>query len=162
MGQDHELVRRAGSLLREAGSMVAVAESSTGGLLGSKLTNVSGSSAYFERGAITYSNEAKMEMIGVDPTTLDSVGAVSAEVARQMASGIRENAGTAWGVSTTGIAGPTGGTAEKPVGTVFIGVASGDALRANRYEFDGTRLECKEQFAERALADLIEAIESGM
>lgn len=160
MDQDHELVRQAGSLLTGNGSMVAVAESSTGGLLGSKLTNVAGSSEYFERGAITYSNEAKMDLLGVDPTTLDSEGAVSAEVARQMASGIRENAGTAWGVSTTGIAGPTGGTAEKPVGTVFIGIAGEGHLTANRYEFDGSRLECKAQFAEQALADLIESIEN--
>lgn len=164
-GDEHELVREVGEMLVETESMVAVAESSTGGLVCSKLTNVSGSSDYFERGAVTYSNQAKMDLLGVDPGTLESEGAVSADVARQMAEGIRENAGTAWGISTTGIAGPTGGTAEKPVGTVFIGVAAdegrGGSVSATRYEFDGSRIECKEQFARQAISDLIESIESG-
>lgn len=161
---EHELVREAADLLTESASMVAVAESSTGGLVSSKLTNISGSSAYFERGAVTYSNQAKIDLLAVDPDTLDSEGAVSAPVARQMASGIRENAGTTWGVSTTGIAGPTGGTAKKPVGTIFIGTAYSedgeDAASANRYQFDGSRLECKERFARQAIADLIDMVES--
>ena len=162
MGEDDDLVREAGELLTDAGAMVAAAESCTGGLLSSMLTNVSGSSAYFERGVVSYSNEAKFELLGVDPDVLEREGAVSAPVARQMARGVMESGGTAYGVSTTGIAGPTGGTPEKPVGTVFIGVAEGSgdgSASANRYQFDGSRRERKSQFAEQALADLIATIE---
>lgn len=161
---DHELARRAGSALTGDGAMVAVAESSTGGLVGSKLTNVPGASSYFDRSVVTYSNDAKLDLLNVDPETLESVGAVSAETARQMARGARENAGTKWGVSTTGIAGPAGGSSEKPVGTIFIGTACLDdgeeSVSATRYEFDGGRLENKDQFARQALTDLIEAVES--
>ncbi|MXR51204.1 nicotinamide-nucleotide amidohydrolase family protein [Halovenus sp. WSH3] len=161
---DHELARRAGSVLTEDGAMVAVAESSTGGLVGSKFTDVPGASSFFERSIVTYSNDAKLDLLNVDLGTLEKTGAVSAEIARQMASGVRENAGTKWGVSTTGIAGPSGGTPEKPVGTVFIGTAcledGEEIVSATRYEFDGDRLENKNQFARQALQDLIEAVES--
>lgn len=159
---DHELARRLGSVLSEEDAMVAVAESSTGGLVGSKMTDVPGASSFFERSVVTYSNAAKLDLLDVDPETLDDVGAVSAEVARQMARGVRENAGTKWGISTTGIAGPGGGTPEKPVGTVFIGVAGivdGEpSVSASRYEFDGDRLENKSQFAQQALVDLLDTI----
>lgn len=161
MGEDDDLVREAGELLTDAGAMVAAAESCTGGLLSSMLTNVSGSSAYFERGVVSYSNQAKFDLLGVDPDVLEREGAVSAPVARQMARGVKESGGTAYGVSTTGIAGPTGGTPEKPVGTVFIGVATEQSATATRYEFDGSRLERKERFARQALADLIESVEPG-
>lgn len=161
---DHELARQAGSALAEDGAMVAVAESSTGGLVGSKVTNVPGASRFFERSIITYSNDAKLDLLNVEIDTLEKTGAVSAEIARQMARGVRENAGTKWGVSTTGIAGPSGGTPEKPVGTVFIGTAcfedGEEFVSANRYEFKGDRLENKDQFARQALTDLIEAVES--
>jgi nicotinamide-nucleotide amidase len=159
-----ELVRRAGSMLTEADAMVAVAESSTGGLVGSKLTDVPGASGYFERSVVTYSNDAKLDLLGVDVDTLETTGAVSAEIARQMASGVRENAGTTGGVSTTGIAGPGGGSPEKPVGTVFIGTAYLDdgeeTVAATRYEFDGDRLENKAKFARQALTDLLDAIDA--
>ncbi len=161
---DTELARQAGSALTDDDAMVAVAESSTGGLVGSKFTNIPGASAFFERSIVTYSNEAKLDLLNVDINTLEKTGAVSAEIARQMASGVRENAGTKWGVSTTGIAGPSGGTPQKPVGTVFIGTAcltdGGVEVSANRYEFEGNRLENKSQFARQALTDLIEAVES--
>jgi len=163
MGEDDDLVREAGELLTDAGAMVAAAESCTGGLLSSMLTDVSGSSAYFERGVVSYSNQAKFDLLGVDPDVLEREGAVSAPVARQMARGVRESGGTAYGVSTTGIAGPTGGTPEKPVGTVYIGIAGetaeGLSVSATRYQFDGSRLERKSQFARQALADLIETVE---
>jgi competence/damage-inducible protein CinA C-terminal domain len=157
------LLERVGDSLRAAGAMVAVAESSTGGLVCSRLTDVPGSSEYLDRGVVSYSNAAKVELLGVDSTTLDEHGAVSAPTAREMAAGVRELSGTAYGVSTTGVAGPGGGTPQTPVGTVYIGVAHGDgdqsAVSAQRHEFDGTRQECKRQFARQALADLLAVVD---
>ena len=157
---------RLGERLREAGETIATAESLTGGLVGSLLTDVSGSSDYFDRGVVTYSNDAKLEALAVSREALDAHGAVSAPVAREMARGVRDTAGTSWGVSTTGIAGPTGGTEEKPVGLVFIGVAyagewgTGTSFaRAGRYVFDGDRLTVKERSARRALEDVLAAID---
>jgi len=156
---------RVGDALRERGDTLAVAESCTGGLLASKLTDVPGSSDYFDRGVVTYSNDAKQELLCVSREALDASGAVSEPVAREMARGIRDTAGTTWGVATTGIAGPGGGTDEKPVGTVYVGVAYAgpwgtdtSEAWAERYECDGSRAECKEGFARRALSDLLEAI----
>lgn len=157
-----------GDALRDGDATVAIAESCTGGLIGSLLTDVPGSSEYFDRSLVTYSYDAKLEELAVSRETLDEEGAVSDPVARQMARGVCDRAGTNWGVSTTGIAGPEGGTAEKPVGTVFIGVASaapwgsGDsATRVSRYEFDGSRSEIKRTIAEQALKDLLSSIEAG-
>jgi nicotinamide-nucleotide amidase len=159
--------RRVGDRLRETNATVGVAESLTGGLVGSLLTDVPGSSDYFDRGVVAYSNDAKLEELGVTRESLDAEGAVSAPVAREMARGIRDHAGTTWGVSTTGIAGPTGGTDEKPVGLVYVGVAYAgpwgtetSAVTAERYVFDGDRLAVKEASARRALADLLDAIEA--
>lgn len=158
---------RIGATLRERAESLAVAESCTGGLVASLLTDVSGSSEYFDRSLVTYSNEAKQELLCVPREELDSDGAVSESVARSMARGVRDAAETTWGISTTGIAGPTGGTDEKPVGTVFVGIAyaapwgTDDSWsRAQRYRFDGSRTENKREFADRALEDLQEAIES--
>ena len=160
---ESSLLERVGDRLRAVGAMVAVAESSTGGLVCSRLTDVAGSSEYFDRGVVSYSNAAKVAVLGVDPATLDEHGAVSAPTAREMATGVRELSGTAFGVSTTGVAGPGGGTPQTPVGTVDIGVAYGDgdrsAVSVQRHEFDGTRQECKRQFARQALADLLAAID---
>ncbi|WP_158853420.1 CinA family protein [Halorhabdus sp. CUG00001] len=160
---------RVGDALRDTDATVAVAESCTGGLIGSLLTDVPGSSDYFDRSLVTYSYDAKREALAVSREALDAEGAVSEPVARQMAQGVRDRAGTTWGVSTTGIAGPTGGTDEKPVGTVFVGIAyaapwgSGNSsTRVRRYEFDGSRTEIKRQIAERALADLDAALERGV
>ena len=158
---DSSLLQRVGDRLRAADAMVAAAESSTGGLLCSRLTDVPGSSDYFDRGVVSYSNAAKVEVLGVESATLDEYGAVSEPTAREMATGVRELADAAWGVSTTGVAGPGGGTPRTPVGTVYIGVAHRDGVAsANRYEFAGTRQECKRQFARQALADLLDAVES--
>jgi nicotinamide-nucleotide amidase len=152
--------------LRASDATVATAESCTGGLIGSYLTDVPGSSDYFDRTLATYSYESKMDLVGVARETLDEHGAVSEPVARQMARGVRDTAGTTWGVSTTGIAGPDGGSADKPVGTVFIGVAyrgewgtQDSFARVRRHEFDGTRTEVKEQIARQALEDLLTAVE---
>lgn len=159
--------RTVGESLRERGEFVAAAESCTGGLIGSLLTDVPGSSDYFDRSIVTYSYDAKMEHLGVARETLDDAGAVSEPVAEGMARGVRDTAGVTWGIATTGIAGPTGGTDEKPVGTVYIAVSHAAAwgtgeswCRAERYVFDGSRREIKRQIAERALGDLHDAVKS--
>ncbi|MFB6092049.1 MAG: CinA family protein [Haloquadratum sp.] len=158
---------RVGDALRDAAATVAVAESCTGGLIGSLLTDVPGSSDYFDRAVVTYSYEAKMTALGVARESLDEHGAVSEPVAREMAAGVRDTAGVDWGVATTGIAGPAGGTPEKPVGTVFVGLAhrgewdTGDTYtRVERFEFDGDRLQVKERIARRALELLSDAVET--
>lgn len=114
-----------GSVLSEKGLTVATAESATGGLIGHRLTKIPGSSDYFWGGVIAYANDVKTGVLGVGADTLETHGAVSAEVAEQMARGARERLGTHIGVSTTGVAGPGGGTDEKPVGTLFVGFAKG-------------------------------------
>ncbi len=159
---DQSIEKRVGDALRETNGTIATAESCTGGLIGSLLTDVPGSSDYFDRSLVIYSYDAKMEHVGVRREALDEHGAVSEPVARQMVRGVRDVAGTTWGVATTGIAGPTGGTDEKPVGTVFIGVAyagewaSGESYSSvARYEFDGSRQEIKAKIAEQALSDLL-------
>lgn len=164
---DPPVEERVGAALRETDATVAVTESCTGGLVGSLLTDVPGASDYLDRGVCAYSYAAKMQLLGVDRETLDEYGAVSEPVARQMAAGARDTAGTTWGISTTGIAGPSGGTPEKPVGTVFVGVAyrgewgAGETRTdVERYEFDGDRRAIKERIARRALADLLAAVES--
>jgi nicotinamide-nucleotide amidase len=163
---DPPVEERVGEALRDADATVAVAESCTGGLVGSLLTDVPGSSDYFDRSLVTYSYDAKLEQLGVARETLDDAGAVSAPVARQMARGVRDRAGTTWGLATTGIAGPGGGTAEKPVGTVFVAVAraapwgsGGSFARVERESFDGDRLAVKERIARHALAALTAAVE---
>jgi nicotinamide-nucleotide amidase len=153
--------RRVGAALREREATVAVAESCTGGLVGSLLTDVSGSSAYFDRSLVTYSYDAKQELLAVSREALDAHGAVSEPVARQMARAVRDTAGTDWGVATTGVAGPTGGSPETPVGTVYIAIAhaapweteSSDCT-VSHYEFEGSRTEVKRRIAEQALRDL--------
>ena len=161
---DRPVEAAVGDALREAGHTVAVAESLTGGLVGSLLTDVPGSSDYFDRAVVAYSNDAKLDALGVSRESLDDEGAVSAAVAVEMARGVRDRAGTTWGVSTTGIAGPTGGTDEKPVGLVYVGVAyaapwgtSDSFARAERYVFDDDRPAVKRASAIRALRDLRDA-----
>jgi len=155
-----------GDKLTTRGETVAVAESLTGGLLCSRLTDIPGSSAYFDRGVVTYSNASKQQALGVSREALDANGAVSEAVAAEMAQGMRDTAGTTWALSTTGIAGPTGGTDEKPVGLVYIGVAyaapweSEDSfVRVARHVFDGDRAAVKEQSATHALDALADAID---
>ncbi|MFC6731997.1 CinA family protein [Haladaptatus sp. DYSN1] len=156
---------RLGDTLREIGGTIAVAESCTGGLVGSLLTDVPGSSDYFDRSVVSYSYDAKRALLAVNRETLDEHGAVSESVAREMAQGIRDTADTTWGVATTGIAGPDGGTPEKPVGTVFIGVAYAGEWGTQtsqttvvRHQFDGTRMEIKRQIAIQALEDVLAAV----
>lgn len=124
-------------LLKDANCTLATAESCTGGLISGAVTSVSGSSDVFGFGVCTYANEAKMKLLGVKAETLETAGAVSEETAMQMAAGIRELSGADYGISTTGIAGPTGGTDDKPVGTVWVGISSKNRTIAKKCFFDG-------------------------
>jgi nicotinamide-nucleotide amidase len=128
-----------GLMLNERRETLAVAESCTGGLIGMRLTEVPGSSSYFMEGAVTYANEAKMRALGVSERTLLTHGAVSAETAEEMARGMRERAGTDHAVSVTGIAGPGGGSDEKPVGTVFVGYAGPGGSKSMKFLLPGDR-----------------------
>ncbi|MCU0852331.1 MAG: CinA family protein [Thermoplasmata archaeon] len=140
-----------GGLLRKRSLTLSVAESCTGGKIGDMLTEVPGSSDYFLGGIVSYSNQAKVDLLGVKRKSLDSVGAVSEEVAIQMVSGAIRAFGSDVAVSTTGIAGPTGATAEKPVGLVYIAVGSEKASVCAREVFKGDRSAVKEQAAVKAL-----------
>lgn len=126
------------SKLRECGKKVATAESCTGGLISERITRVSGSSEVFDCGICSYANAVKEKVLGVHPETLAVLGAVSAETAIQMAEGVKKLSGADIAVSTTGIAGPTGGTAEKPVGLVFMGVCTDAKTYAVRLMLGGT------------------------
>lgn len=141
-----------GRLLVEQHRTIAVAESCTGGLIGHRLTMVPGSSAYVDRGAICYSNQAKTEMLGVSANLIEKYGAVSREVARAMATGMRERAGTSVGLSVTGIAGPGGATETKPVGLVYVGLdgGAGEPL-TKEFRFHGDRSVIKQRSSQAAL-----------
>jgi len=143
-----------GERLVERGLKIATAESCTGGLLAKRLTDTPGSSRWFERGFVTYSNESKVELVGVSREDLATHGAVSAPVAEQMAAGVARRAGVAVGASVTGIAGPDGGSEDKPVGTVFIGVHTPEGTVTRRFSFLGTRATIRERTAQMAL-DLV-------
>jgi len=135
------------------------AESCTGGLVASKITDLSGSSSVFMGGVISYANEAKRDLLDVSPETLNKVGAVSIEVAKEMAKGALLKFQTDYAVSITGIAGPTGGSAEKPVGTVVIGHASKNKNGARSFQFPGDRIRIKDRFSDMALLTLLHLIE---
>ena len=128
-----------GQLLLEKQLTLALAESCTGGYLSHRTTRIAGSSAYYYGGAVTYSNDAKMRFLGVRSTTLEQHGAVSREAALEMSSGIRDRTGASIGLSVTGIAGPSGGTPEKPVGTVWISIAQSNRHEARLFQFHGER-----------------------
>ena len=147
-----------GELLREKGATLAVAESCTGGLLGSRITDVSGSSDYFNRGVVAYGNVAKIEELDVAQELIDRHGAVSPEVAKAMADGVRRRSRTDYGIGITGIAGPTGGTPEKPVGLVYIGVASEEGAKVEKCLFLGSRKMIKFRSTQKALDMLREIL----
>ncbi|MEE9498829.1 MAG: competence/damage-inducible protein A [Nitrospinaceae bacterium] len=148
---DETLEGNIGDLLKKKKGTLAVAESCTGGLIGHRLTNVSGSSEYFLEGAATYSNEAKQIRLGVDPALIEAHGAVSEEVATAMAEGIRQKSGSDFGLAVTGIAGPTGGTPDKPVGLTFIAVTGPQGTRCEQFRFHQDRVRNKERAAQAAL-----------
>ena len=128
-----------GKLLTERGEKLSVAESCTGGLVGMRLTEIGGSSRYFLEGAVVYANAAKIRALGVSEQTLEDHGAVSSQTAEAMAAGMRDRSGSHHAISVTGIAGPDGGTEEKPVGTVFIGYAGANVTRSIKFVFPGDR-----------------------
>jgi len=147
-----------GSVLKAKGKTIATAESCTGGKIGDMITSVPGSSAYFLGGVVSYGNDAKVSLLGVDTGALKADGAVSEMVARQMADGAREMFGADVGISTTGIAGPGGGSAEKPVGLVFVAVSTSDMSLCRRYVFTGARDDIKTRSANAALALALELL----
>ena len=152
------LASRVGQLLRQRNFTLSVAESCTGGRLGDRITDIPGSSDYFLGGVISYSNAAKVDLLGVDRAVLASKGAVSREVAIQMASGVRRRLGTDIGVGVTGIAGPAGGSRAKPVGLVFIAVSSETRSTCAKKIFKGSRTSIKRQSTEEAVRVLQEFI----
>ncbi len=154
------LIELLADLLQRKHWMMATAESCTGGLIAGACTDLSGSSNWFERGFVTYSNEAKTEMIGVDATLIAAHGAVSEEVARAMAEGAVARSNAQVAVAVTGVAGPTGGSPEKPVGTVWFGWSVNGQVRTERRRFDGDRAAVRAatvRYALQMLATLIAA-----
>ena len=155
---DRKLLNKISSELKEKNLKITTAESCTGGLIASTLTDLSGSSDYFDRGFVTYSNKAKEEMLGVGSETLEKYGAVSSQVAKQMAEGARKKANVDLALSTTGIAGPTGGTPEKPVGLVYIGISNKEKTEVKKFNFKGDRIQNKESTCNAALVLLLDFI----
>ena len=148
---DVSLMEAVGHLLHEGGHSVAVAESCTGGLLSHLITSVPGSSAWFERGLVVYSNIAKIQLAGVEESILAQHGAVSAQTAEALAQGVRSRAACTYGIGITGIAGPGGGTPEKPVGTVFFAIAGPEGCQSYHHRFTGNREQNKHLSAYTAL-----------
>lgn len=159
----HDYARRLGEALIDLGWMMATAESCTGGLLSASLTDVPGSSQWFERGFVTYSNDAKIAHLGVATDTLNHYGAVSEETAMEMAGGVLATVSKAdFAVSTTGVAGPGGGTAGKPVGMVCFGfahrVGAGVSIQAVTRVFEGDRRQIREAAVQFALTTAVQLI----
>jgi len=150
------LEKKSGKLLRERGLQLALAESCTGGLLGHRVTNVSGSSEYFSGGVVAYSYEAKVKTLGVSWDTLNGFGAVSSETVIEMARGARKLMDADIAVSVSGIAGPGGGTADKPVGTTWVGLATNDGEWSREFHFKGDREQNKAFSADAALQMLLD------
>jgi nicotinamide-nucleotide amidase len=145
-------------LLAARNLTISVAESCTGGLVQKLITDVSGSSDYFVGGVVAYSNEAKQKLAGVKKSSLAKHGAVSEEVARELAEGVREILGADVGISTTGIAGPAGGTTEKPVGLVYVGLSTKKRSIARQFLLRGTREQIRGQTGKKILELLKEAV----
>lgn len=157
----YRLAEEVGNALRQRAMMLVTAESCTGGWVGEAVTAVPGSSGWYDRGFVTYTNEAKQEMLGVAAATLATYGAVSEQTVREMASGALHNSRAQAALAISGIAGPGGGTADKPVGTVCIAwVLANGVVASERLEFAGDRREVRQQAVERALQGLLECLPS--
>jgi nicotinamide-nucleotide amidase len=152
----HTLAAQVGALLKSHGMLLATAESCTGGGVAQAITEVAGSSAWFERGFVTYSNLSKQQMLGVRETTLTQFGAVSEMTVREMVTGALQHSAAQVALAVTGIAGPDGGTADKPVGTVWFawGLKNGET-HAQRYQLDGNRAEVRKQAVQIALQGVV-------
>ena len=135
---------------------IAIAESCTGGYISSMITNISGASKVFDRGIVCYSNQAKIELLNINPKMLEAHGAVSEIVVNQLACNIRTQSNVDIGISISGIAGPTGGTSEKPVGTVYIGFSTEKETQVNKYNFKTDRITFKKRVLEKILTFLEE------
>jgi PncC family amidohydrolase len=146
-----KLEKLIGDLLRERGWTLSIAESCTGGLVCDRITDVPGSSDYFMGGMVNYSDESKEKHLGVPLDEIRRYGAVSPQVAKKMAQGVRKTFNTTFGLSTTGVAGPTGGTKRSPVGRVFIGLAARRKVWVKKLDLKGSRREIKEKATEKAL-----------
>jgi nicotinamide-nucleotide amidase len=155
----HQLAIRVGNKLRESRIMLATAESCTGGMIATAITDISGSSGWFERGFVTYSNQAKSEMIGVPPEMIDKHGAVSEPVARAMAEGALANSRAQVSLAVTGVAGPGGGTPDKPVGMVSFGWSNRLHTSVETLVFKGDREQIRVQAAAHALRGLLALID---
>ena len=152
---DEQTLKKVSDLLKQKNLTIATAESCTGGLIAHSLTNISGSSDYFKRGIVSYSNESKIELLDISEELLIEYGAVSIQVAQAMAEGVRIKSNVDIGISTTGIAGPTGGTNEKPVGLVYISISTSDETMVQKFQFSGDRLQNKESTCNAALQMLL-------
>jgi nicotinamide-nucleotide amidase len=150
------LADQVGIILKRRGLWVCAAESCTGGLFLSSLTDISGSSAWVAGGVVSYSNEVKQQVVGVQEATLNQYGAVSEPTAREMAAGVRKLIGADIGIGITGIAGPGGGSSEKPVGLVYIGMATPESTTVERCLWQGDRIENKQQSVVRALQMILQ------
>ena len=150
---------RIGRILRERRMKIAVAESCTGGLIANRITNIQGASDYFDMGFVTYSNDSKELYLFVPEGVIAEKGAVSSEVAKEMAEGVKETTEADVALSVTGVAGPGGGTPEKPIGTVYVGLASKDGTVVRKFLFSGDRLSIKEQTSEEALKMVLDYLE---
>jgi PncC family amidohydrolase len=144
-----------GKVLKQKNLTIATAESCTGGLIANRITNIPGSSEYFDRGVVTYSNQSKIDILGVSAEIIDKFGAVSQETAKAMAESIKRIGKTDIGLAVTGIAGPSGGTPEKPVGLVYVGLAMVDSVKVFKFNFTGARLEIKRKTADEAIKAVI-------
>jgi nicotinamide-nucleotide amidase len=153
-----KLAERLAARLLRNGKRICTAESCTGGLIAKTFTDLAGSSDWFERGFVTYSNEAKSEMLAVPVSIIADYGAVSEPVAAAMASGALRHSHADYAIAVTGVAGPAGGSAEKPVGTVWIAVASSEQQRARLYRFDGDRQAVREATLRQAIADALQLL----
>ena len=155
---DRTLEQRAGVALKDKGWTLALGESCTGGLIAHRITDVPGSSDYFLGGIMAYSNPVKERLLGVSSETLQAVGAVSEETAREMAQGASQSIGSDVGISVTCIAGPGGGTDEKPVGLTYIGASTPDGEWVERHVFQGDRKSIKESATNASLELLLKAL----
>lgn len=152
------LAQELGKLLLERGQTVTAAESCSGGLICAAITDVSGSSSWFERGFVVYANQAKTDMLGVPQALLQTHGAVSEQVVLSIARGARDAAHADWAVAVSGVAGPAGGTEEKPVGTVWLAWVGPDVVLSEQCLFKGDRASVRAQTVQRALERLVELI----